>query len=137
MRLVVDTNIWVSHLIRPTPQFGRLFQYIDGQATLLYSEELLLELIEVLHRQKFSQFTDPDQILGFIQWYVRKGTVVTNCEPISASADPKDNMFLEVALTGLADCIIAGDRHLTSLSPFRNIPILSPAEFIRQHIATP
>lgn len=50
-----------------------------------------------------------------------------------ATPDPEDEMVLECALAAEADCIVSGDkRHLLALKVFRGIPILSPAEFLRQ-----
>jgi uncharacterized protein len=40
-------------------------------------------------------------------------------------------MFLELAVNGHTDVIISGDGDLLALHPFRNIPVVSPATFIR------
>lgn len=50
---------------------------------------------------------------------------VTECR------DPKDNKFLELAWNGRADLIVSGDHDLLALNPFREIPIVKPAGFIR------
>lgn len=44
--------------------------------------------------------------------------------------DPKDNKFLELAVSGKADFIITGDADLLSLHPWRGIGILSPADYL-------
>ena len=41
--------------------------------------------------------------------------------------DLDDDKFLETALQGSADCLIAGDRDLLEMSPFMDIPILAPS----------
>jgi predicted nucleic acid-binding protein len=46
--------------------------------------------------------------------------------------DPKDDKFLEVALNGKADLIITGDADLLTLHPWREIAILSPANYLNQ-----
>jgi len=46
--------------------------------------------------------------------------------------DPKDDMYLELALSGNADCIVTGDPDLQILNPFKNIPIISPKEFLEK-----
>ena len=43
--------------------------------------------------------------------------------------DPDDDKLLETALMGAADCLVTGDRDLLGMSPFQNIPILSPTGF--------
>lgn len=47
--------------------------------------------------------------------------------------DPEDDNIVIAAVEGKADCIISGDKHLTKLGTYQNIPILSPAEFVTQH----
>ena len=58
-----------------------------------------------------------------------------NLEPtvnITACRDPKDDMFLSLAVTAGADCIISRDEDLLVLHPFENIPILTTADFMRR-----
>jgi uncharacterized protein len=50
--------------------------------------------------------------------------IVTDC------LDPKDNMFLALALSGKADMIVTGDIDLLSLHPWRGIAILRPADYL-------
>jgi predicted nucleic acid-binding protein len=48
--------------------------------------------------------------------------------------DPKDNMLLELALSGSADLILTRDRDLLALHPWRGIAILAPAAFLLQPV---
>jgi len=48
MRVVIDTNVFVSMLIRPGDRFLALIEYLDHNATILYSNETLTELVDVL-----------------------------------------------------------------------------------------
>ena len=48
-------------------------------------------------------------------------------EPVCRDGD--DDIVLATALTGNADCLITGDKDLTDLKTFQNIPILKPSEF--------
>jgi uncharacterized protein len=49
---------------------------------------------------------------------------------IKICRDPKDNMYLELALSGKADCIITGGPDLLVLHPFENIRVMSPKELL-------
>ncbi len=51
------------------------------------------------------------------------------CHDINICRDPKDNMYLELALSGKADYVVTGDKDLLVLHPFENIPILSATDF--------
>lgn len=51
-------------------------------------------------------------------------------EKTTVCRDEKDNMFLELAVEGKANCIITGDKDLLVLHPFRGIIIISPGNFV-------
>jgi predicted nucleic acid-binding protein len=46
--------------------------------------------------------------------------------------DPSDNAILACALDGKADLIVTGDNHLLKLKKYKNIQILTSAEFLRK-----
>ncbi|MYF08683.1 MAG: putative toxin-antitoxin system toxin component, PIN family [Rhodospirillaceae bacterium] len=46
--------------------------------------------------------------------------------------DPDDDKLLETALMGNADCLVTGDGDLLAMSPFHDIPVLTPAEFLER-----
>jgi putative PIN family toxin of toxin-antitoxin system len=52
--------------------------------------------------------------------------IITDCR------DPKDNKFLELAVEANASCIVTGDKDLLVLDPFRGIPILTAADFLKK-----
>lgn len=49
---------------------------------------------------------------------------------IKACRDPKDDKFLEAAVSGQATHLITGDADLLVLDPFQGIRILPPQEFL-------
>ncbi len=54
-------------------------------------------------------------------------------EQISECRDPKDNKYLELALSGQAECIVTGDDDLLVLNSFRGIEILTVQEFLARN----
>ena len=58
---------------------------------------------------------------------IEVGILVTDCR------DPKDNKFLELAVSANASCIITGDKDLLILNPFRGIDILNAADFLNKY----
>jgi putative PIN family toxin of toxin-antitoxin system len=130
MRVVVDTNVFVSILIRPGAAFLSLVDYIDQHATILYSTETLTELIDVLRRDKFGKYTTPEDVAAFVKWVAEAGELVTVEEPVSGSRDPKDNKFLALAVAGRADYLVSGDKDLLVLGHIGSAAIVSPAEFL-------
>ena len=49
---------------------------------------------------------------------------------VFACRDPKDDKFLEVAISGQADVIVSGDEDLLTMNPFPGIPIITPRAFL-------
>jgi putative PIN family toxin of toxin-antitoxin system len=67
--------------------------------------------------------------LTVVDLLLLRGELVEPIERTAVCRDPKDDIFLSVALAGRADALVTGDSDLLSLGPFRGIPILTPAEF--------
>ena len=141
MRVVVDTNILVRALIMPHGSVGPVILRLrQGQYTLLYAWSLLEELVDVLNRPRIRvkyNLSEQD-IHTVVSLILLRGEVVTNparsgtsLEPIRVCRDPKDDKFLEVAVSGEAEVIVSGDEDLLVLNPFRGIPILPPADFLK------
>ncbi len=47
--------------------------------------------------------------------------------------DPDDDKFLAAALAGGADVIVSGDMHLLRVSGYRELTVLTPAQFLRSY----
>jgi len=104
----------------------------DGLLTVIYSTDILVEMIEVLGHPCFRQnyHIEPDDISALINLLRLRGELATPTRKMTACRDPKDDKFLEAALAAEADCIVSGDADLLILNSFENIPILRPAEFL-------
>lgn len=134
MRVVIDTGVLVSGLIRPQGTTGKVLRALrDGKFIVLYSNETIMEIIDVLGRDKFhlKYHIVPDDISALINLIRLRGEAVVPTQKVTDCRDPKDNKFLEVALTGEADYLVSGDSDLLSMIPYKSIYILTPAEFIK------
>jgi len=130
MRVVVDTNVFVSVLIRPGEAFAAFVDYLDQHATVLYSTETLTELVDVMRRKKFAAYTTPEEVADFVAWLAATGELVIVNEVLPIARDPKDDKFLALAKTGRANYLVSGDKDLRVLGQIDGIPILSPADFL-------
>ncbi len=59
--------------------------------------------------------------MRFLIGLLKETELVDSREEITDCRDAKDNEFLELAVSGKADCIISGDDDLLVLDPFRGI----------------
>jgi putative PIN family toxin of toxin-antitoxin system len=131
-RIVVDTNVYVSRLLREQSTAGRALGRAWSEAMTLVSVATLEELRFVLMRRKFARFIPPEKVDPYLVEVWNLGLHIVNPPPIRACRDPKDDKFLEVAMHGRADLIVTGDGDLLDLNPFRGIAILTPAEFLER-----
>lgn len=133
MRAVIDTGVFVSALIRRQGTTGDVLRSLrDGRFTVIYTTDIVVEIIDVLGRAKFraKYHIQPDDITALINLIRLRGELVTPAQKVSACRDLKDDKFLEAALAAQTDCIVSGDADLLDLTPFQEIPILRPAEFL-------
>jgi len=129
-RIVVDTNVLVSYLLAIHSPSGRAFERVLVQGQLLMSEDCLSELADVLARPKFDPYVGRDDRESFLRLIARVSEMTPITQPIRACRDPKDDRFLELAVSGQADCIVSGDQDLLVLNPFKGIAILRPADYL-------
>ena len=130
MRFVLDTNLLISAALFAQSVPRRTFDQALQRGTLLTSEACLAELNQVLHRPKFARYLTPFEADLFINQYSLIAELVVVTSSLPDCRDPKDNKFLELAIDGQATCLISGDQDLLVLHPYREIQILTPAEFL-------
>ncbi len=128
-KIVLDTNIWIKFLI--TKDYSKLDRLLfSRQVTLMFSEELLAEFIEVTDRPKFKKYfpkSDVDDILDTIDDVAKFVTVVSKA---NVCRDPKDNFLLSLSKDGNADILITGDNDLLQLKKFGKTKIMTITEYL-------
>jgi putative PIN family toxin of toxin-antitoxin system len=123
---VFDTNVLVSALLLPDSKPRHALELALQKGRVLLSFATLGELYEVLGRKKFLRYVDEEDIRSFLAALTREAEWVEVDVQIVACRDPKDDKFLELAVSGQATHIITGDDDLFALNPFRGIEILPP-----------
>lgn len=135
MRFIVDTNILISAFFWGGVPRQVLEVAKRSDSTLIASEDLLAELLDVLEREKFAErlrliHITPTEFLKKHRELVE--VVAVNPLPQPVCDDPDDDMILACAVSGEADFIVSGDDDLLRLHMYENIPILKPAQFLSQ-----
>src|SRR5687768_2463956 len=129
-RFVFDTNVLVSATLLSDSKSAIAFQRAREIGEILSSVAVAEELNEVLGRQKFDRYISREDRERFLVAFLRGAVVIEVTESVLACRDPKDDKFLELAVSGGAACIVTADDDLLVLHPFRGIPILSVEEFL-------
>jgi putative PIN family toxin of toxin-antitoxin system len=130
-KVVVDTNVLVSRLILPHSIPAQAIRRAELEALLLVSDATMYELSDALSRSKLDRYISLEdrrqflRELGSIVEFIPVIRIVRECR------DPEDDKFLEVALNGEADLIITGDADLLAMHPWREIAILTPAQYLK------
>jgi putative PIN family toxin of toxin-antitoxin system len=130
-RFVFDTNVIISALLFEDSIPAQAFYQALANDSILLSQPTLAELDIVSGRKKFERYVSRAARDRFLDALIREATLIEITEEVRASRDPKDDKFLELAISGQVSCIISGDEDLLELTPWQNIPILTPTEFLK------
>jgi putative PIN family toxin of toxin-antitoxin system len=130
LHYVFDTNTLVSALLFEDSKPGQALRRALRRGKILLSLSTLEELAEVLQREKFDRYVTAAEREEFLVALVHRAIFIEPAEAIRACRDARDDKFLELAVSGNAACIISGDGDLLIVNPFRNIAIMTAAEFI-------
>ena len=130
-RVILDTNLWISFLIsKRQKELDILLE--SGAVTLIFSQELLEEFLEVSERPKFKRFFKKSDIKTLLTQIETFGELIRVESKINECRDPKDNFLLSLSVDGKADFLVTGDSDLLVLGKIENTRIVLWAEFISQ-----
>lgn len=132
MRIVLDSNIFVSALISGEGSPGRLLAAIKREGiTLVTSPFQLDELRPVLARERLRPYIRPREADDLLYHLQAVGMAVTDLPEVNVSPDPKDNPILATAVAGEADLLVSGDKgDMLALGNIEGIPIVTAREAI-------
>lgn len=132
-RFVCDVNVIISAVLLPGNKPDRALKKAQDLGELLVSESIWLELEQVLARPKFNRYITKEERNNFLVDLSETVQFMKVTEQINECRDPKDNKYLELAVSGLAECIVTGDDDLLVLNPRRGIEILTVQEFLEKN----
>ena len=132
-RFVFDTNVLISAFLFSQSKPRQAFEQAQDIGVLIFSSSVFSELKEVLYRSKFDRYLTRDLRQEFIDNLTETAQFIDVSEQIDECRDPKDNKYLELAVSGQAECIVTGDNDLLVLNPFRGIKILTVQEFLAKN----
>ena len=130
MRVVIDTNVWISRLLLADSVAAQAVDNALAQFEVVVSEASVEELAHVLSRTKFDRYVSLQDREEFLRRLLQVTTMVSVLSEITDCRDPKDNRFLALALDSESNCIVSGDADLLALNPWREIEIVSPRTFL-------
>lgn len=129
MKIVFDTNVYISGLLFPAGIPSRLLELAKDRAyDLFYSPEIIEEIKRVLLVKFALNLQKIDKLVRFIESF---GSVVYPSKTISlVKNDLPDNRILECTLEADAQFLVTGDKkHLIPLKHPYDFKIVTPAQF--------
>ncbi|MCL5270041.1 MAG: putative toxin-antitoxin system toxin component, PIN family [bacterium] len=129
MRIVLDTNVLVSGLLKPYGTCGEIVRLLtSGEIVLCLDARILIEYEDVFRRPAFG--IDPAKIDIVMEYFANAAEKCAGT-PLSADLpDPDDNAFLEVAFAARADYLVTGNLKHFPARCRAGVRVLSPAAFI-------
>jgi putative PIN family toxin of toxin-antitoxin system len=98
---------------------------------MVRSEKTFSELVETLEKPRLQKYLTAADKIDFLSNFLQLAQPITTTETIIVCRDPKDDMFLELAIGCKATAIVTRDGDLLSLNPFRSIPIITVTNFLK------
>jgi putative PIN family toxin of toxin-antitoxin system len=136
MRIVLDTNVWISAWFWGGIPSQILILCQEQRVMIFASPALLQEFEKTLSRPKFQKRIK--SLNSTVSDVVNKTReLITLCSTISVNVpelrDRDDLIILGTAQASQAEVIITGDRDLLVLKSFNGVPILTPQDFLKNY----
>ena len=138
VRVVFDTNVFVSAFIQPKSPPGRLLaMLIQGDKfELVLSTAILDEVGRALRYPKVRRrikLDDDDLDLRVAMLGILSTIVSVSSRTVTGvSRDPDDDAILAAAVEGCADYIVTGDQDLLTIGDYQGIRIVTPRAFLQR-----
>ncbi|PZO42643.1 MAG: putative toxin-antitoxin system toxin component, PIN family [Pseudanabaena frigida] len=136
MKVVLDTNIWVSAIIWGGIPDEIIILQQRNLLTIGMSEKLLNELERTFNKKKIQPKLEVLNLTSSSAIsLVKESVVLYPIEELFVPElrDPDDNIVLATAIAAKANVIITGDQDLLVLEEYQEIKIMTAKDFLQQH----
>lgn len=132
MKVILDTNIWISMIIFTGKLEAIYNRWLTGDIKTCFSEVTYNELETKLI--KFSLECDKREVVEeFIGILNKRCEIYRISEKYYKCRDPKDNKFLDISDCFGAEYLITGDKDLLVLKKIGMFKIINPTTFIEKY----
>lgn len=133
IKVVIDTNVFVSGIFFGGPPYRVLKAWQDGQLQIAVSEEIIEEYKRVIETlsAKFEHI-DLEPIMELLLINAEIVPSYSFETPVCEDAD--DDKFIACAIASKSKYIISGDKHLLKIGTFLDTAIVTPRYFVDNHL---
>lgn len=128
--IVLDASTIVGAALKRDSVPARALFKARHHNQIAVSPAIEAEILRVLRRPKLAGAIEPVQLAYVLDLIFGAAARFAPDVRVRDCRDPKDDKYLELALTADAALIVSSDNDLLTLSPWRGIPILRPADYL-------
>lgn len=128
----MDTSVWVAGILsNKGASFEVIKRSLDGELDIVVSHQIYEEFAEVIARPELIQKArlspaDIKKLKYFLKRLKKKAA-----QRVAISRDPRDDMFVNCALSYGAGIILSLDKDLLDIGEYKNIRFFSPGDFLK------
>jgi uncharacterized protein len=129
VKVVLDTNVFVSGVFFKGPPHWILLAWRDGKLQLVISPEILDEYSRV--GEELAEGFPAIDLRPILELVALNAEMVTPADaPERICEDPDDDKFFSCAVSASCKFIISGDKHLLKKSGYGGIQVMKPRDFL-------
>ena len=129
MRIIIDTNLWISFIIS-----NRINEIdtiiIKNNVTILFNQDLILEIKNTIKKPKLQKYFGNNSFNEMLDVFNEYIEMIDDYTKVKICRDEKDNFLLNLSIDGNADYLITGDSDLLVLNQIEKTKIITINDFI-------
>jgi putative PIN family toxin of toxin-antitoxin system len=134
VKVILDTNVFVSGVFFAGPPYRILEAWRDGKLQLIISPEILEEYQRVA--EALSEQFPAVNLRPMLDLLTVKAELFSaQSLPQPVSDDPDDDKFLACAIASKCSVIVSGDKHLLKVSGYQGIRVVKPLDFVDEYLS--
>ena len=133
MRVVLDTNVFISGVFFTGPPFRILKAWSEGEMDIVLTPEILDEYQRAAEKLNV-RFPDVE-ITPVLALVAASATLIQAPALAEAvCADAEDDKFVAAAMAAQCGIIVSGDKHLLDVTGYRGIRVLRPRAYVDEYL---
>ncbi len=133
MRIVIDTNILIAALTKPTGSGAQILKaWREGQVEIVASEQTLREAEAILGGGWLRRLTSRDAVEQLLE-QLRARCILVRPRPIAGIElrDEGDRRLVDAGVEGDAGYLVTADRELLRYAGYGGMEVVTSTEFLR------
>jgi len=133
VKVILDTNVFISGVFFSGPPSKILGAWKNKKIILVISPSIFEEYRRVA--SELSKQFAPIDISSTLELVAINADMAPDTTlPTPVCTDPDDDKFLACAVAAKAKIICSGDKALLKTSGYRNVQVLTPNDFLKNHM---